>query len=430
MTEQRVFSPRLLSAWIIGAALAFACSLYLMTLGGDETQAIDGAGANTRSRSAIGYAGIAETLERLGFRVIKSEANSLQKLAKGSVLVIAEPRFARQQSQDAGHLLHEAKSALLILPKWRGVRSERHPGWIADAESVSEFEAIWTLNLAVDGGKLARESATQRWTVNELGITPDILEPVQLVKSPRLRPIVASEQGALLAEFRDKDRRLWVLADPDVIANHGIGRKDNAAFSVALLNALRRDGGAIVFDETVHGFLAKPADPFKLLFDSRFISVTLQGAIAVALLLWAAVARFGAPLPAPPPLDPGKRGLVRNAAKLITSAGHRPLIVRRYVDATVRDVARRLHAPRGLSDEGLIQWLQRVGRARKANLDCAPLYRRTLDETGGKRESSSLVALVRDVYAWKQEIIDGDGGDPRARREDPARSSESGRRTG
>ena len=430
MTEQRVFSPRLLTAWIIGAALAFACSLYLMTLGGGDTRAIDASGPNTRSRSAIGYAGIAETLERLGWRVIKSEANSLQKLAKGSVLVVAEPRFGRQQTEDAGRLLHEAKSALLILPKWRGVRSERHPGWIADAEPVSELEANWTLSLAVDGAKLARETSPQSWTVNELAITPDILEPVQLVKSPRLRPIVASEHGALVAEFRDKDRRLWVLADPDVIANHGIGRKDNAAFSVALLNALRRGDGAIVFDETVHGFFAKPADPFKLLFDSRFISVTLQGAVAVALLLWAAISRFGAPLPAPPPLDPGKRGLVRNAAKLITFAGHRSLFVRRYVDATIRDVARRLHAPRGLSHEGLIDWLQRVGRARSASLDCAALYRRTLDETGGTRESSALVALVRDVYAWKQEIIDGDGGNPRTRRADPARGPEGGRRTG
>ena len=67
MSNESIFSSRVLLGWIAGAAALFALSLYLM--GGGETAGTDSVGPGTFSRSAIGHAGIAEVLTRLGISV-------------------------------------------------------------------------------------------------------------------------------------------------------------------------------------------------------------------------------------------------------------------------------------------------------------------------------------------------------------------------
>jgi hypothetical protein len=212
----------------------------------------------------------------------------------------------------------------------------------------------------------------------------------------------------LVGEISERNRKIWVLSDPDVISNHGIARAGNAALAVALIKRLRSGDGSVVFDETVHGYVAKPESPFLLLFRFPFVVATVQGLIAVALLLWATIARFGAPQSAPPPLSAGRGSLLQNMAKLIEFTGHQPVMVARYVQANVHDVARQLHAPRGLAGQGLIAWLQRVAGARGVEVDCGALMQRA-SELGrsARRDAASLVRLARDTYRWKGEILDG-----------------------
>jgi hypothetical protein len=124
MSGEPVFSRRLLIGWGAGAVVIFAVSLYLM--GAGDVSAPDSVGASTFSRSAIGHAGIAEVLQRLGIPVVKSRYNSLEKLAPGSVLVIAEPRPARQSEEEIRTLL-KADTILLVLPKWNA-SSAMHNG--------------------------------------------------------------------------------------------------------------------------------------------------------------------------------------------------------------------------------------------------------------------------------------------------------------
>jgi hypothetical protein len=420
-----VFSPRLLAAWIAAALLTFAASLYFGSLGEGGKSGADAVGPSTFSRSAIGYAGIAEILRRLHIPVVKSQYDALAKLGSGGVLVVAEPELDGRAASAVTALL-KAPTALLILPKWHGEASEAHRGWLADAALVPPLEADWVLNLAVPGGKVMRTAAAPRWTINALGETPSLDAPVQLITSDRLTPIVGASEGMLVGELRSKGRRLWVLSDPDVIANHGLGRDGNAAFAVALLQRLameQRAGSPIVFDETVHGYVSAPASPLMLLFRFPVVIATGLGALALLLLLWASFARFGAPVPAPTALGAGKRGLVENAAGLLEFAGHRRSVVRRYVEASLRDAARRLHAPRGLAGAALLDWLKRVGDARGVRLDCAAIAR----DAEERSNAAELAAVARAIHHWKGEIIDGPSRDPRSRRS-PAQRGEEGRR--
>ncbi len=141
-----------------------------------------------------------------------------------------------------------------------------------------------------------------------------------------------------------------------------------------------------------------------LLFRFPFVVATVQGLIAIALLLWATMARFGAPQSAPPPLSAGRAGLLQNMAKLIEFTGHQQVMIRRYVQETVRDVARQLHAPRALAGQALIAWLQRVGwRARRDG------RLRRADATGRRIARGAPTGSNRPWFASHVMPIDGEG---------------------
>ncbi len=427
-----IFSGRMLIGWVAAAVLSFAASLFFMSRGEESRSGANAVGPSSFSRSAIGHAGFAETLRALGLTVIKSQYDSRAKLGEGGVLVIAEPGGRRSGASDDIADLLDAKTVLLVLPKWAGLPSKTHPGWIGYAGLVPEIAADGVLNLAVAQAELVRLDSAPTWTKNELGHDPTLVAPVQVIHGGSgLRPIVATDTDVLLGEIAENGRRLWVLADPDVIENHGIGEGDNAAFAAALVRALQSGGGSVVFDETVHGFVARPDNPLRLMFQFPFVVVTLQGLMAIGLLLWATLGRFGAPETAPPALSSGKQALVESAAKLLGYAGYQQRMVRRYVQACLRDVARQLHAPRGLSESALLDWLQRVGQARGAEVDCVALYRQTEEIVESRRGGiAPLIPVARGIHRWKREILDGPAANPRDHRGRADRGQEGRRRAG
>ncbi len=398
-----IFSQRLLLVWIVAAALTFLVSLYFMGGAGEGAERI---GPSTYSRSAIGYAGLFDVLDQLGLPVVRSRSDSLGKLTRGSVLVLAEPRPAGKTEAIMRTLL-SADTVLLVLPKWTGQPSRQKPGWLGEAVPLPDADIAWALHLVAPRADLVRVDKAA-WSTNALGLVPDLDGPVDLVRGGRLRPLIGNSDGMLLGELTSRTRKIWVLADPDVAANHGIVRDGNAALAAAIIGHLRTGSGSVVFDETIHGFSAEIPNPLLMLLHFPFAIATLEGAVAIALLLWATLGRFGPPQPAPPPLDAGRRGLLENTAKLVDFTGHHEVMVKRYVLETVRDAGRQLHAPRDLSTAALIAWLQRVATARGVATDCGPLIREAAALGQGSRASAAmLVRLARQIHRWKEEIVDG-----------------------
>ena len=411
MKNDSIFSPRLLAVWIVGAALVFVVTLYFM---GSKDQGTNTVGPSTFSRSAIGYAGIAEVLRQLDITVVKSRYDALSKVTAGSALVIAEPLPGGKTEATIRTLL-KADSILLVLPKWTGPQSTRKAGWLGEASLLPMAEVDWALSLvAPQASTLQVDQAV--WTSNSLNIAPTLQAPIQLMHGDRLQPLIASQDGMLLGQLLSRNRKIWVLSDPDVIANHGLAEPGNAALAVAIINGLRSSSGSVVFDETLHGFISEPASPILLLFRFPFVLVTLQAVVAMELLLWATLKRFGAPQPAPPAINAGRLGLLQNIAKLVEFTGHQEVMIRRYVLETVRDVARQLHAPRGLSTPALVAWLQRVGSARGTDIDCREVIGQAEGLMDGRRRNpASLVRLARDIHRWRGEIVDGHARNPRDR---------------
>jgi hypothetical protein len=422
MTEPPLVSPRLLAAWIAAAVLTFVVSLALL-LHSDDV-ATDG--PSTFSVSAIGQAGIADMLRHHGLTVIKSRGDSLHKLGPGGLLVLAEPELGVTPDPGQQALLH-APNLLLVLPKWQGDADDRHSGWISQADTLPLFVPQSVLGIVLGKATVIRPDAALAWTRNDIGPLPHLTAPPQLMTAPRLRPVVSTDAGMLVGELQRGKQRVWVVSDPDVIDNHGLA-DGNAAFALALFDRLHT-GGTVVFDETVHGFAAVPANPMTLLLHRPFSEVAAQGLLALLVLVWACLGRFGAPEAAPPPLKAGKRDLVRNTAELFRYARHQRVLVRRYVDETIRDVARGLHAPRDLDEAETLSWLQRLGNRCGVTQDCAELRARAA-ALAAHRGPSDHARLPLEIWRWKQEMMHGIAGSAGTRAGDPRRSPQGGGRPG
>ncbi len=378
-------------------------------------------GANAFSRSAIGHGALVETLERLGVPVDIGRFRTVRSTRPMDFLVIASP----PDSENLDSILdaldrypQSARTVLMVVPKWQGRRDRNQPRWLATMELLPERRIVPTLQRALQahiGGRnsrIARPAATS-WTVVTLGdLHPDIDQP-QLLSVVGLQVIIGSAEGALIARGQYGDRDLWLLSDPDLINNLGIGRGDNAALALRLIEGALPAGGRVVFDETIHGFEQAPS-LWRALLRPPFLPATLAGVIAIAVIAWAANQRFGAPLPAPQRQPGGKISLIANSSDLLLEGGHSGAALAAYAGTMARDVEKRLHLPAGLDDSARDTWLSRISSARKTTTDGPTLLRRAAEMGKGRPSEAQLTAMARDLQQWKREMIDGPG-----RRSDP-----------
>jgi hypothetical protein len=367
-------------------------------------------GPSSFSRSAIGYAGLADILGTLGVQVVKARNDKEREV--GGLLIVAEPPFPDEQKAELAARL-QAPAVLLILPKWSGKQS----GWNQDRFDSVFYRGVYypqaLFQQVAQNSEVFNFDKVKNWSTNIFPTTPHFNHMFQLVRSPNIHPLIANDDGILLGEIRNGDKITWVLSDPDILSNHGI--KQNAQLAVEILQYMRAHQNTIVFDETIHGFgAAVPEAPPVAMFRFPFVIVTLLGCMTVILLLWTTIGRFGPPEQLPVPLTAGKQGLVENVARLMDFAGHHKRMTHRYVEATIQDAGRQLHAPKGLQGAELVTWLTRLGRTRGTNEDCSAILKRAHGLMKSKRsDATAFVTLAKDIYRWKQEIINGPSGHSR-----------------
>jgi hypothetical protein len=424
MNKTPIFSQKLLLVVVAAAIAAFTLSLYLMSQDG---YGVNKAGTNSFSRSAVGYEGLAHLLERLGIKVVRSRRGP-SHAARNGVLIFAEPRLNRLSYT----ALPSAKRILLVLPKW-STKPGGPEGWVKTADPMTLYTVRQTLRLALDDATPKRVRKQISWQENKIGVEPpSFAKDTQLIQAKTgIRPLIAAKEGILLGEVVKDGKRIWVLSDPDMISNRAFGKDGKTiAFAVALVKVLSR-GGPVVFDETIHGYSSPTASLAQTLFEFPYNMLALQILIGAAFLLWGAMGRFGVPETPPEPLAAGKKGLVSNVARLMKFAGHEKLIVRRYIDNSIREAALHLRAPKDLSQSERVEWLQRVGTSRGVSLDLQQITMRAAKLIAGWRTNiSDLSTIAQDMYRWKQEIVDGSSEYSRRYRRGTARGSQGDRRSG
>ena len=392
---------------VIGLA-AFVTATYMETFGdgGGEPQTT---GANAFSRSAIGHRALVAALRNLDVPVQISRFRSYDKASNGSLLLVIEPKL-EEALQAHLERLRSLPHALLVLPKWTGWTDRDKPIWVERMELLSPSVPEKILKEVVSDAEIKRSDAvvTQR---TELGGKLK-LDHAQTIVSNDLTPVVETGDGILLGSIGN----LWILADPDLLSNSGIDDADNGVIAISIIDSLLPKGGTVIVDETMHGYEQRP-NLMRTLLRPPFVTILIALIVAMLVLVWGGVARFGAPQPETEGLAAGKLTLVKSAAKLLrfgTGAGNLLLSYRRLVLA---DAMSELHGPNGLDEAAQAAWLDRAAAHRGLVTRVEPLLNQ-MSALGEARRIDAMRALrfARELYRWKQEILHGTVIAPRRRR--------------
>lgn len=421
------FSRSAVALLVALALLVLALSALLPSCDTSPTSSGRKVDPGSHSVSAIGHAGFYDVLRRMGRPVGRSTGGALDQVGPHGLLILAEPQIDNLDSLEDQELL-TAPRLLLVLPKWRGTPDDYRPSWAADLNLYPEDLVGDILAQVDETGEVLRRNWPRQWPTNEIGPVPsgpladmggppsDLrrvvkLNQIQLMRSAAMRPVVALGEELLVGELEIEDQIIWVLSDPDLMSNQGLVRGDNALFMVALVDRLRNwdnddERAPIIFEESIHGFFSRDHSPTSLIFRFPFVVVTALICLAALLAVLAGVGRFGAPLKPRPSLDFGKAGLIANGARLLDFAGHQAIMLRRYCWMTAVTVARSLHAPSGLNDRALTEWLDQVGRARGVKRSCSEILSQVPGpfEAGGDANLTRLFQSARDIYHWRLEM--------------------------
>lgn len=418
MSEQAqpLFAPRVM-VWVlaVGAVLLLS-SLYFLGEPRPERR-LGLHGARATSSSAIGYRGLVELLRDLGVAVEVSGRLPGSSSLGGRLLIVTDQEALLADDAVVVSLL-AADRALVILPKWQGQAAPLRRSWLGRARVLDEAYPQAVLTDLDGGATLVRPEALSGWSLGPLPVAPELPWP-QLIRSDRFAPVVASDQGTLLGRWSRGGSELWLLADPDLLSNHGLKRQPDSVILAALLHQILGGdpaaGPGVMFLDLTLRSEPPPTNLVAALFDFPTVIVTLQVAIACLLAGWAATGRFGRPEAAARGLQPGKRVLVDNAAALLRVGAHHRNVVRRYFEITAERAAQRLNAPRGLNQAARFEWLCRLSERRGLAANGERLKARIDRETAKPLSEPRAIDLARHCDRWKRELLHESGDDPRDR---------------
>jgi hypothetical protein len=374
---------------------------------GADVVGVSSARADSFSRSALGHHALVELLRELEIPVVVSRFDSGHRAGRAALLVLAEPQLGDSSTRDADALrrtVAAAGGALLVLPKWRGVDDPERPGWIAEAslrpaEEPNEFLDI----VGVEDARVVRPAATTDWRTELVDGAPSLSAPQLLLRAGSVTGLVHCSEGILFGRVEMHVGSLYVLSDPDVLANHGLGRGLNAALAARMLEIARSEQQAVVIDETFHGHVQEPS-VHRALFDFPLLLSTLQALLTLLVLLWSGMGRFGAPAPAEVAIQPGKAFLIDNIASLLRYGGHSVDVLKRYLRAAQHEVGQRLHLPARLGAEDAHAWLERYGEQRRVT----ERLERLRNEVG-RASRERVLPLAGRIHRWREEMIHGPG---------------------
>lgn len=352
------FSRGAAAALVAGGFALFLALAFLMGQGESAFSNTQNGGAHAAANGLNGYSGLVRLLDGAAYDAVR--ARNPKRLETRGVLVLTPPMAT--DPDELGALLDKRRRfgpTLVILPKWRAslppgnlppeAADAFKRGWVVLAGAqVAEWPAQlpapyrFTHTLAQ-----APPGALPRWQgMGEAGTLPS---PAALhaAGNPAHETLISDAAGNALAvrvRGRDDAHGVIFLAEPDLANNWGLAEPARAAAAVALIDALDTDGaGRVTFDLTLNGF-GGSENLLSLAFRPPFLAATLCLIMALAIVFWRAILRFGpaAASGGGPQAAFGKRQLVTNGAGLILRARRWPLLAQPYAALITRRIARSL----------------------------------------------------------------------------------------
>lgn len=395
--SQPAFAAPLTIALVVVVGVFAFCAFLVLSAYAPDMHDGDNGQAHALSKSAIGYAGLVEALKLAGEPTLIVRRPLPRGRAAG--LLVATPEVGEEKSASD---LAFSGPVLVVLAKWQTVPDPTHRGWV---KKLALIDSGWTPSFT-KGLSVARRPGVSR-PVLRGGVDPfspttalpeGPIESLQTLKAPGWIAVLTDETGAVLM-VRDPKRALFVLSDPDLLNTQGVKNLDTLASAVTLLRTLRAADGPIMFDVTLNGF-AKTRSVLRLLFDPPFLAVTLSLFAASGLAVWQALIQFGPLRRAGRAIAYGKTALVDNTAALIYLAGREHRMGAPYAVLTAEIAAKAVGAPRDLSGDSLMRFLDRLGAQRGATDTLTDLEAQArLTQDRGR-----MIALAGRLYRWRLSI--------------------------
>jgi hypothetical protein len=378
---------------ILVGVIAFIASLVL-TAFSSELQSGDNGQAHALSRSAVGYAGMAELLRQTGRNVRisrtdrPSDQDALIILTPGEMADTAELRKIRFTGP-----------RLIVPAKWATSPHPIRQGWVQDRDVLDDAVALTALKGYGEATELRIKDGAGRQTL--LGANGErfaLTGPINRFRTLETNdwaPVITDDRGDIVLGRRDD---VWVLSDPDLLNTQGIANLESASSGLALLELARSGRPTITFDVTLNGIKSQ-RNLLQLIFTPPFLGVTLALSLAALLLALQAFGRFGPARQAGRAFALGKQALADNSAALIRMAGREHKMVARYALFVRGEAAKAVGAPQSLDEAGLEALLDRLS---------APLGLPPFTELRGAavaaHDIGSALAAGRRLYSWRLEM--------------------------
>ncbi|MES3152476.1 hypothetical protein [Sphingomonas faeni] len=388
----RVFSPLTVALLLIVGLIGFAGSLLLGAYAPDLNSGRN-AGSHALSNAATGYAGIVELARATGRhpRVLRAE-----EAWNTEDLVVATPEHG---AIDMTKFMaaRRNRATLIVLPKWATIADDETSGWVDvggllpafDPASIFAPATVMTVTRRPSG---ARALHAVRWAPSSLAVSAP--RPLQTVASATLIPLITDDAGRIvLGQFRRTNT--YILADPDLLDNHGIRRLDHARAALDLLDFVNATGAhGIAFDVSLNG-LGVGRSPLKLAFEPPFLAMTLAIVAALALVAWQALVRFGTAQPRTRAIAFGKTALIDNSAMIVRKAGREGMLGERYA-VLIRERARTIFGvPAKLTDDEADRYLDKLGGTTQ--------FSALVADAGRAEHRTDMLAAAQALYRWQQE---------------------------
>lgn len=383
------FTLRTVIIMIAASLLAAAAFVVLLAYAPDLQSGHDG-GAHPLSVSATGYRGVVELLDNVGTptTMVRDDDGIIRS---GLLIVTLSPvtdTDALKKLVD----LRKFKPTLYILPKWAVMPLASHGGWVerlgVDTQSaqllVSVLAPLQVESTKVPDAKLGEKPLPQ----------PPVGAIRQWLTGTGMTPLLQDKGRTILARIGDS--QMFILAEPDLIANHGLRSAHNARLAVDIIEGLRPNSAPVAFDLTLHGF-GQTRNLLKTLLVPPFLALTLSILAAALLAGLHAFGRFGPARDEPRALPFGKAALIDNAAGLIRRAGRGCRMGEAYVVLTRDAAAAAIHAP-PLAEPELDALLDRAGPADRAG------FTQLAAEAREAKTPTTVADAARALYHWRRSL--------------------------
>ena len=394
------FSRAVVLALIVVGALSFAAFVVLSAYAPDLRSGSDGRG-HALSRSAVGYAALVALLETRGDPILIRRSPE-RDIDDDSLLVLTPPAGA---SVGVEAIVAPFSPTLIVLPKWSTFPAPETPGWVREAGLLDDGSVARTLPSEYGKFVIARaeDDTPERLAAVDPVLPLDaalVAGPIrsfQTISGPTLETVIAAKGGRTVLG-RIAHTETYVLAEPDLLATHGLADAATAWTAVQIIETLAGPNSPVHFDVTLHGF-ERSRNILKVAFEPPFLPATLSALAAALLMALNAATRFGPAQRMGRAFALGKAALVDNSAGLVRMTKREARMAPGYAALTLGSAARAVGVARGATDDAQRRVLDRLS----ATAGVTPY---TALETAAltAKDPDALLTAARALHAWRMEM--------------------------